>query len=253
MAGALLRATDVTMRRHGARRDGPASPLIDNVSLDIGEGERVAVIGRSGSGKSLLAGALSGTVPATLSISGTVTFDGRAVTARTVGDRGIVVVRQDSADALNPLVMVAEQMGIPLRVRGVDSTNAAEFLRRVGMDDPERILHSYPGELSGGQRQRVCVALGLACAPRLLITDESTTALDVINQAVVVEALGGVETLVFITHDLALAAQLCTRVLVMEAGRIVEDASLTEVLGNPVRDITRSLVEQAKRRGGWVA
>lgn len=257
MASPVLRATGVSvLRRHVYRdSDNSARTLIDDVNLSVNEGERVAIIGRSGSGKSLLATALSGTIPATLSLSGDVSFNGHPVSGKTLGSREIVVVRQDSADSLNPLVTIAKQMAIPLRARGVADSFAAEYLARVGIEDPERTLHSYPGQLSGGQRQRVCIALGLACAPQILITDECTTALDVINQASVVTALETVDTLVFITHDLALAAQLCTRVIVMDQGRIVESAPISEVLNNPLHDITASLVRQAQHRdrSQWVA
>ncbi|MHA2789622.1 ATP-binding cassette domain-containing protein [Corynebacterium sp. S7] len=226
--------------------------LVDQIELEVFAGERVALIGSSGSGKSLLASSLAGVTPPTLESSGEVYFDGKLRARNSSGINDLVLVRQDSADALNPLVRVGKQLAIPFRSLGEKSDQriaekSQDLLNSVGLEDPERILRSFPGQLSGGQRQRVCIALGLACRPRLLITDECTTALDLISQARVLTALKEVSTLVFITHDLSVAAQLCERVVVFDAGRIVEDTTLKQLFDDPHHPVSRALTQRARK------
>ncbi len=230
-------------------------PLVHPLTFSIQAGEGVALLGASGSGKSLTASALTGTLPDGITASGEVSFCGEsAAPGRTAAGTGnAALIRQDPQTSLNPLVPVGKQLLIPLRRSGLNRADAriqaARFLVQAGIADPTAILFRYTGELSGGQLQRVCIALALACGSRTLVADEPTTALDAVTQAKVLATLRtwGAEgrSLLFITHDLPAAASLCSRALVMEGGRIVEEAPMAELLRNPRHPYTRRLVEAA--------
>ncbi len=196
--------------------------VLDGIDLDVGPQERVALLGASGSGKSLTAAAVLGRLPHGAAARGSVRIGGTEVlgvpAARRGRSAGVAAVFQDSRTALNPLVRTGVQLVAPLRHHSGRSPEearsaAVEMLAAVGLDDPLRVLRGYPGELSGGQRQRVCIALALACQPQLLLVDEPTTALDVVSQHQVLQVLdermaASDAGLLFITHDLAAAAQL---------------------------------------------
>ncbi|MDV8149762.1 ABC transporter ATP-binding protein [Arthrobacter sp. B10-11] len=236
-------------------------PLVDGLTFDLAPGEKVALLGASGSGKSLTAAAVLGALPATMDASGELQLDGRALPLMRKGvgsavraARGIAAVHQDPTTALNPLVPLGKQLAIPLRREGHPASAARELaaglLAAVGIADPVRVLAGYSGELSGGELQRVCIALALACCPRVLVADEPTTALDMVNQAKVLDVLAqpsaqGHATL-FITHDLAVAQVLCSRALVLCAGRIVEQGPLDTLLSRPAHPYTARLVEAAR-------
>lgn len=223
--------------------------LVHPLTFSVEAGERVALLGASGSGKSLTASALAGSVPDGIISSGHVSF------AAGSGPGQAALIRQDPATSLNPLVPVAGQLSIPLRRSGFSRAEAraeaARLLARAGIEEPAQILPRYTGQLSGGQLQRVCIALALACGTSVLIADEPTTALDAVTRQKVLATLRvwGAEgrSLLFITHDLTAAASLCTRALVMEAGRIVEQAPMAELLRNPRHPYTRRLVGAAVR------
>ncbi|MHA6628738.1 ATP-binding cassette domain-containing protein [Pseudonocardia sichuanensis] len=234
--------------------------ILDGIDLDVAAHERVALLGASGSGKSLTAAAVLGRLPLTASAHGSVRVCGAEVlgmpAARRGRDAGVAALFQDSRTALNPLVHIGAQLVAPLRHHGGLSPQqarsaAAELLTSLGLDDPVRVLRGYPGELSGGQRQRVCMVLALACRPQLLLADEPTTALDVVSQRQVLQVLqdrmaASAAGLLFITHDLAAAAQVCTRAVVLAGGRVVEDAPIAEVLAEPRHDYSRLLVDTAQ-------
>jgi len=227
--------------------------LVRPLTFNVGAGERVALLGASGSGKSLTASALTGSVPEGITVSGDVAFSTTAGTWPGAG--GAALVRQDPACALNPLVPVGKQLAMPLRRSGLNrreaQAEAGRLLTRAGIDGADRILSRYTGELSGGQLQRVCIALALACGSNVLVADEPTTALDSVTQRKVLATLRAWATegrsLIFITHDLPVAASLCTRALVMAAGRIVEDVPMGELLDNPQHPYARRLVEAGRR------
>jgi peptide/nickel transport system ATP-binding protein len=234
--------------------------LLDGIDLTVGPRERVALLGASGSGKSLTAGAVLGRLPVGATARGSVQVRGAEVlgvpAARRGRSAGVAAVFQDSRIAPNPLVRTGVQLAAPLRHHGGHSAGrawsaAAELLAAVGLDDPLRVLRGFPGELSGGQRQRVCIALALACEPRLLLVDEPTTALDVVSQHQVLDVLrermaASAAGLLFITHDLAAAAQMCTRAVVLAEGRVVESGPIADLLTAPRHDYTRLLVDTAR-------
>ncbi|WP_137826871.1 ABC transporter ATP-binding protein [Brevibacterium sp. 2SA] len=236
------------------------APVVDGVSLTMAPGERVGLIGESGSGKSLTALSIMGLLPEELSAAGSVTlagFDGNVLEAserRLARMRSDLVsmVFQEPMSALNPLMRVGDQIAEVLRLHGgvpraEIPARVRDLLVSVHMPDPDGARFAYPHQLSGGQRQRVMLAIALANSPRLLICDEPTTALDVTVQKHMldliserVDAVGA--GLLFITHDLAVVAGLCDRVIVMHGGRIVETGSVVEVFTDPQHAYTRGLL-----------
>ncbi|GHF58313.1 ABC-type glutathione transport system ATPase component [Amycolatopsis bartoniae] len=229
--------------------------LVRNVSFEIGDGERVGLIGESGSGKSLTALTVLGLLPEELRATGSVLFHGKQLLSASERElsrlRGnaLAMVFQEPMSALNPLMRVGRQVAESTRLHGTRSRRKANekaqrLLESVGLPD---VFRAYPHQLSGGQRQRVVLAIALANDPALLICDEPTTALDVTVQAQVLDLiLGGVaersSALLFITHDLAVVARVCDRLLVMLDGEIVEQGSTREVLTAPRHEYTRKLL-----------
>ncbi|MFH5877782.1 ATP-binding cassette domain-containing protein [Arthrobacter sp. NA-172] len=249
--------------------------LIDGVSFAIEPGQRVALLGASGSGKSLTAAALLGQLPTAMSASGRLQINGVDVPlSKRRGSRaGITTIHQDPMSALNPLVRLGKQLEIPLRHAGLSAslarTQARELLTSVGIEEAGRTMESFSGELSGGQLQRVCIALALACRSTVLVADEPTTALDMVSQAKVLDALSlhsesvhseslhsesaqsaaahsrSAGAMLFITHDLAVAAAFCPQALVLGSGRIVEEGSMRSLVERPTHHYTKQLVEAA--------
>jgi peptide/nickel transport system ATP-binding protein len=239
-------------------RHGPAR-VVDGISLHVGRGETVGIVGESGCGKSLTMLSLVGLLPNRIAVSGgTAAFDGedllkldRKALRRVRGGR-IGFVFQDPMTSLNPVMRVGDQIAEPLIYhRGMNRAAArqrgVELLRLVGIPSPEERLDAFPHELSGGMRQRVMIAIGLACDPELLIADEPTTALDVTIQAQIVDLVKGLRrelgmSIVWITHDLALIAGLVDRVVVLYAGTVVEDAPVDELYAHPLHPYTQGLL-----------
>ncbi|MEV4051228.1 ABC transporter ATP-binding protein [Amycolatopsis sp. NPDC049688] len=224
------------------------SSLVRDVSFEIGAGERVGLIGESGSGKSLTALAIMGLLPEELRASGSVSLGGRELLemseedlSRLRGDE-LAMVFQEPMTALNPAMRIGRQVTEPGRIHG-RRHRAEDLLTAVGLPGTAR---AYPHQLSGGQRQRVVLAMALANEPSLLICDEPTTALDVTVQAQILSliktSLPADSALLFITHDLAVVASVCERVLVMLDGEIVEAGSTREVLTQPKHEYTRKLL-----------
>jgi peptide/nickel transport system ATP-binding protein len=253
---ALLEVTGLTVR-FGEHT------VVDDVSFAIAAGERLAMIGESGSGKTLTALSLIGLTPEGATVSGSVRFAGAELIGRPESDikqlRGeqIAMVFQNPQTALNPLMRVGKQVAEPLRRHhGLAKTAALDaaiaLCGRVGLPDPERTVRAYPHQLSGGQRQRVGIAIALACRPALLIADEPTTALDVTVQAGVLALLTELiaeerTALLFITHDVALVPAVADDVIVMRRGAIVEAGTAAGLIDAPQHPYTAELVAAARR------
>ena len=238
------------------RRDGALTTPVRDVSLTVQAGERVAVVGESGCGKSLTALSLTRLSPTDRArLQGRVLFDGTDTLmlnsdglARVRG-RGIAYVFQDPSASLNPVMRVQDQIAecLPDLPRAARRAACVELLTRTGLPDPARAARAFPCELSGGQQQRVMLAMALAARPKLLVADEPTTALDVTTQQQVLDLIDTLAdadgmAVLLITHNLGLVAGRMTRVYVMYAGQVVESGAVTDVLSNPRHPYTRGLL-----------
>ena len=226
------------------------TPVVDRVSFTVTEGQTMGLVGESGSGKSITSLAIIGLLDKKAKITGSVLFEGQELVGASEADfqklRGSVIsmVYQDALSSLNPSMLIKDQMKQLTRRGGRKSPE--ELLRLVKLD-PERTLASYPHELSGGQRQRVLIAMALSRSPKLVIADEPTTALDVTVQAEVIKLLNELReqlgfAMIFVSHDLALVAQVAHRISVMYAGQIVEAGATSQLLSNPMHEYTRGLL-----------
>jgi oligopeptide/dipeptide ABC transporter ATP-binding protein len=232
---------------------------ITGVSFDIQPGRTLGIVGESGSGKSVTAMTLMQLLPDSARITaGTVQFGGRDLTTlperqmRAVRGRQIAMVFQDPMASLNPILTIGRQLTEPLVLqmglgRSAARTRAEELLALVQIPSPRQILSAYPHELSGGMRQRVMIAIALSCGPQLLIADEPTTALDVTTQAQILDLLRDLRqrlrmAVVLITHDLGIVAGSADQVLVMYAGRIVEQAPVADLFARPAHPYTQGLL-----------
>ena len=246
--------------------DTPAGVLraVDGVSLAIAPAQTLALVGESGCGKSLTALSILRLVPPPGRIAGgRIWFDDRDLLAlpepemRAMRGNRIAMIFQEPMTSLNPLLRIGPQIDESLRLHRWSSARAArqrtvELLRRVGLPAPEQRRRDYPHQLSGGMRQRVMIAMALACGPELLIADEPTTALDATIQAQILALLHELQrqsglSLLFITHDLAVVAQIADVVCVMYAGRIVEQAPVTELFAQPQHPYTQALLRSMPR------
>ncbi|WP_105030206.1 ATP-binding cassette domain-containing protein [Arthrobacter ruber] len=230
--------------------------LVGDVSLSVAAGEAVALIGASGSSKSLTAAALTGSLPAAAQVSGHLRIEGHEVPLSVRRRSGVSAIRQDSLTALHPLVRIDRQL-IPVLLRsGKAHTRPAamawmtSLLEEVGFTDPWRVLQSFPMELSGGQRQRVCIVQALACHAAVLIADEPTTALDVVAQQLVIRALQRATAagagVLLITHDVAVAALLCSRAVVIAEGAVLDHGSFEHLTSETAHPVARTLLRSGQ-------
>jgi peptide/nickel transport system permease protein len=237
--------------------DGPA--LVTGVSFTLRPGRVLGLVGESGCGKTMTARSLLGLLPDGVSVSdGSILWQGRELVGlpesrlNEVRGREIAMISQEPMVALDPMFSISYQLTQPIRrFRGVGRaearTIAAELLRQVGIVDAERVLKSYPHQLSGGMAQRVCIALALTGEPKLLIADEPTTALDVTVQAEILSLLRALVrdtglSMVIVSHDLGVVADICDDVAVMYAGEVVESGSAVAVLDDPAHPYTMALL-----------
>ncbi|HEY5260282.1 MAG TPA: ABC transporter ATP-binding protein, partial [Rhabdochlamydiaceae bacterium] len=238
---------------------GQTIQAVRNVSFNLYEGERLGIVGESGCGKTILMKALLQLLPSTATIdSGEIWYQGNNLVTLTEkelqGIRGkeIGMIFQDPMTSLNPTLSIGYQIAegylrhFPLVTKKDAEARALELLKQVGISEPELRMQQYPHLLSGGIRQRAVIALALASKPSILIADEPTTALDVTVQAQILDLLHelqqGTSTLL-ITHDLSIVASFCDRVMVMYAGQIVEEATVTELFANPQHPYTQRLLQ----------
>ena len=262
MAEPLLQVKDLAT--YFFTQDGVVK-AVDGINYHVDEGESMAIVGESGCGKSVSALSVMRLVatPPGRTVSGEVIFDGQdllKVTTQEIrhirGNR-ISMVFQEPMTSLNPVLTIGRQLQEALTLhlgmtKSEASERSAELLRLVGIPEAETRLKDYPHQFSGGMRQRVMIAMALSCNPRLIIADEPTTALDVTIQAQILELMQSLSdqfgtALVIITHNLGVVARYATRVIVMYAGKIIEEASSREVYENPKHPYTLGLLRSVPR------
>lgn len=226
---------------------------VDGIDFEINQGEILALVGESGSGKSLTALSILGLQPVTAQLSGEINFAAMNLCSKpypeAVRGKKIALIAQDPLSALNPMYSIYDQLAEAVQIYQKlteDETYKLcfEYLEKVGIPDPDRCLKAYPHEISGGMRQRVMIAMAIINEPDLLIADEPTTALDVTVQAVILQLLKSLgKTILFITHDLGVVAEIADRVLVMKNGQIVESGTVYDIFEKPSQAYTKHLLE----------
>lgn len=242
--------------------------VVDGIDFEIGPNEVVALVGESGCGKSMTSLSIMQLLPRTGEIEGEVRFRGRNLVglkkremARVRGHQ-IAMIFQEPMTSLNPVLTIGTQLteGVikHLKISKLQAISTADYwLKRVGFPEPARIRKEYPHRLSGGMRQRVMLAMAMACKPKLLIADEPTTALDVTIQAQVLDVFRSLieesdMSVLFITHDLGVVAEMATRVIVMYAGQIVETTDVKTLFTTPLHPYTKGLLQSTPRMQGAI-
>jgi peptide/nickel transport system ATP-binding protein len=256
----LLDVTDLRVTLQTSR--GPADAL-RGISFSMARGDTVGLIGESGCGKSITALALMGLLPEGAQVSGAIRLAGQELT--TLEEAALCALRgakmgmvfQEPMTALNPLHTIGRQIAESLRLHRRLSTREARaealrLLERVQLPQAAQRLDAYPHQLSGGQRQRVVIAIALACGPDLLIADEPTTALDVTIQAQILDLMAELKStmgmaVMLITHAMGVVAEVAQRVVVMYAGKVVEEATVEELFANPRHPYTQGLIRSIPR------
>lgn len=247
-----------TLKVENLRASIDGATIVDGIDLTIWRGEIVAVVGESGCGKSMTALSILGVAPQSAKIDGQITIAGSSLAdlsenaRRKLRNTYMSVIFQEPITALNPLMHVGEQIAEALIINKGTSKKQAqslalEIMRRVGISDPERRYTQYPFELSGGMCQRVSIAAALICKPQLLIADEPTTALDVTIQASILDLMKGLRdetamSVLLITHDMGVVAEMADHVAVMYAGRVVERGAVDDIFSRPSHPYTQMLL-----------
>ena len=252
-------------------RLGPVR-AVDSVDLDVPRGKTLCIVGESGSGKSITARSILQIVAKPSTVSGSMIFrrtgkdpvdlaklDPKGSEIRAIRGRDIAMIFQEPMNSLSPVHPIGEQIIEKIMLhhkvnRKEAEKQAADSLGRVGIPDPHKRLMSYPFELSGGMRQRAMIAMALSCKPELLIADEPTTALDVTTQANILKLIEGLQretkmTVIFITHDLGVVAEIAEEVAVMYLGRIVERGSVEDIYCRPQHPYTLALLSSIPKLG----
>ena len=240
------------------RQDGRVIPAVRGVSFTVSKGETVALVGESGSGKSVTALSTVGLLSDNAVIEGSVTYQGRQMIGaaerdlRAVRGNDISFIFQEPMTSLNPLFTCGDQVAEAImlhqnKTKAEARQMTVELFKKVQLPRPEKILDSYPHQISGGQKQRVMIAMAMSCNPGILIADEPTTALDVTVQATILDLMRDlrdeIETsIIFITHDLGVIAEIADRVIVMYKGDIVEQGPIKEIFSNPQHPYTKGLL-----------
>ena len=256
----MSRTTPMLQVQQVTTRLGTGGPeILSAVDISLNSGEVLGVVGESGSGKSMLALSIMGLLPQPIAVSGgEILLQGRnllqlqAQELRALRGKDMAMIFQEPMTSLNPVMRVGQQIGEVLRWHRSMQGEAARqegiaLLKRVEMPDPQRQIDAYPHELSGGMRQRVMIAIALAGRPKLLIADEPTTAMDVTIQAQILELIRNIQrddgmSVLLITHDLGVIAEMCDRVAVMYAGRVVEQGAVLDIFDRPAHPYTRGLL-----------
>ena len=246
------------------------SKAVDGVSFELKKGETMGIVGESGSGKSVSSSSIIRLLPPRTGkiVGGEINFDGKDVLKLNKKElldfrgKDIAVIFQDPMTSLDPVFKIGNQMVEMICAhQDVDKKTAwnmaVEALNKVGIPQPEKRMEAYPYELSGGMCQRVMIAMAMSCEPELLIADEPTTALDVTIQAQILELMEEIREkkntgILMITHDLGVVAEMCSRVVVMYAGRIVEEAPVKELFSAPKHPYTQGLIASVPKLGSGV-
>ena len=268
MSAALLKVSNLTVE--GEAPEGGWRNILANVSISVAPGEIVALIGESGAGKTTLALAALGYCRAgTRVAAGEVSFGATEVLSlsrrgkQDFRGREVAYVAQSAASALNPSIRIGEQVAEGLWLHRLadrvdPKARMLDLLGLLQLPDPPALARRYPSQMSGGQQQRVMTAMAMACAPKLLVLDEPTTALDVTTQIEVLKAIKDAirehdTAAIYVSHDLSVVAQIATRIVVMRHGDIVEQGTAEEILANPRRDYTRALLAAVRKMDGPAA
>ncbi len=236
-------------------------PAVDNIDFHIKEGEILGVVGESGCGKSVTSLSIMGLVPNPPGkvVGGEIIFNGENIIhysekkMRQIRGNEIAMIFQEPMTSLNPLFTIGNQMIEGIKIhrkwdKKKSRLKAIEIMKRVGLPRAEELMEEYPHQLSGGMRQRVMIAMAMACNPKLLIADEPTTALDVTIQSQILKLMKELNVemntaIMLITHDLGVVAQICERVVVMYAGKIVEEGEVSSIFKNPKHPYTKGLLK----------
>jgi oligopeptide/dipeptide ABC transporter ATP-binding protein len=268
MTGCLLSIEDLSVAFHTPEGNAWA---VTGVSFDLNAGETLGVVGESGCGKSVTSLSILGLIPSPPGAieSGRIRFEGRNLleldpeALRGLRGRDIAMIFQEPMTSLNPVLTIGRQVAEPLMVhRGLSRSaalaQAAEWLERVRIPGARRRLDDFPHQLSGGMRQRVMIAMAMVCRPKLLIADEPTTALDVSIQAQILALMLDLRqetgmALLLITHNLGVVAQMASRVVVMYAGQVVEEAGSVDLFDRPFHPYTQGLLRSMPRLGSCTA
>ncbi len=246
------------LRTHFKTEDGVV-PSVNGVSFSVAKGETLAIVGESGCGKSVTSLSIMGLVaPPGEVVGGEIWLEGQNLLAlskkelRKLRGNKLSMIFQEPMTSLNPVFTIGNQLGEVFRQhRQMDKKEArahsVEMLDHVGIPNAEKIVDSFPHQLSGGMRQRVMIAMAMSCDPKLLIADEPTTALDVTIQAQILDLMRELKekrgtSIIFITHDLGVVAEMCDRVVVMYAGQVIEEAAVRELFQNPQHPYTKGLI-----------
>ncbi|MGE0849669.1 MAG: ABC transporter ATP-binding protein [Hyphomicrobiaceae bacterium] len=257
------------LQTHFRTPDG-VNRAVDGLSLAIEAGQTLAIVGESGCGKSVTAMSVLRLIPEPPGrIAGRITFDGRDLLhlsdaeMRDIRGNDISMIFQEPMTSLNPVLTVGRQIREPLRLhqsldRAAAERRAVEMLALVGIPEPQRRVDEYPHQMSGGMRQRVMIAMALACNPKLLIADEPTTALDVTVQAQILDLMRDLKrrvgaAIMLITHDLGVVAEVAEHVVVMYAGRKVEEAPARQLFAHPRHPYTQGLLGAVPKLGSSLA
>ncbi|MFL6561561.1 MAG: ABC transporter ATP-binding protein, partial [Bacillus sp. (in: firmicutes)] len=262
MSVVLLELNDVSLE---LKRVGKYVRILDQISFHVNKGETVGIVGESGCGKSMTALSIMKLLPEKAKLKGSVKLDKEEVTKfsrremEKVRGNKMSMIFQDPLTSLNPLHTVGRQIEETLVLhtkltKEQRKERVIQLLKEVGLPRAEELAMEFPHQLSGGMRQRIMIAIAMACNPSLLVCDEPTTALDVTVQAQILELMNHLKKIndmgiIMITHDLGVVAEVCDRVIVMYAGKIVEEADVKELFVNPKHPYTKGLLESIPKLG----
>jgi peptide/nickel transport system ATP-binding protein len=258
----LLEVKDLQLTIH---KFGKKTKILDGITLSVNKGETLGIVGESGCGKSITSLSIMKLLPENTTLEGSIELAGETISKYSkkqmekIRGNQISMIFQEPLTSLNPLHTIAKQIEESLLLhtklnKKERRARALDLLKEVGLPRAEEIVNEYPHQLSGGMRQRVMIAIAMACSPQLLICDEPTTALDVTVQAQILDLMNKLKkendmSIMMITHDLGVVAEVCDRVVVMYAGRVVEEATVEEIFANPKHPYTQGLLNSIPRLG----